>query len=1535
MSPPDYPRLPVSYTFDLSTATVATLATELPYSTSHNDLVETTFRAAVALAQAAHAGEDRYALALAGGQAVEGDLDREKGEVGLLLEEARQTRLESADEGMRFKVLYESGVDSESAESEQSTPLHLVAKPSSGGNSVTIILSYDTSLLPALEAQWLLTHISTAFTSLLGASPSDLVSSISLAPPSESHTLSAYSTNASFSASSAYPPSGQVLPDFFLHAASLYPNDPAIHFLPDPTSSSPKEGEVILSFAQTLYLARYLAARLRTSLNSSLSSNPPARSAWEKGNLVLPVCVTKSPLLPLSLLAISLTGCGYLALEPSFPEDRKKGICAELSEVGMLAPVAVVESVEGEKERWDGWTAEGKEGARVIPDVVDPEEALGELVQAAAAGATAEELEQRFPYDKMSSGWPLLREDGLAYVIYTSGTTGKPKGIMVEHRQVAAFLRNYHGVFGRAHGERVLQFPSYAFDVSVMNIWDTFAHGSTLCITTPSSLYSSLADSILALKCTLVDLTPTVAAVLFEHAEAVPEEGESEKDAWERTGFRLKQVNTGGEKVEKAVREKWRERGVRVVIDYGPTETTVGVISNQSLAPSPPAPLSLPIGRPTGNTRIAILSSISLTPVPLGCIGEICVLGPQITRGYVLPKLNEGVFVELPRKIDGVGKKGQRVYRTGDLGRWVVAEWEAEGEREGWIECLGRRDGQVKVNGLRIEVGEIEEHLSSRTNPSVLRGIVDKFETSSVSPSLIAYLQLSPSFDPSITSTAPSAPAFVLPRTNSPSFLSLVDSLKARLAEKVPSYMIPRYWVAVSRVPMQGMGKADRKALHALAAEWDWRGAAKAKRNGTAKEGAEEEEKAKTFTRDTVHTAARRAWGAALRLGEDEAAGIADQDEFMKLGGDSIRFMKLVASLRANGYPRLQFKDVVAASTLSDCAAALARSPPPTSSQHDEPFPTDVSSHQQRQPFDLVPSSCRPRLFSELAAFSPSLPESRFSDVYPTSPAQDALLAPSFDSPIGHYYAQAVYSVGASNKELPHDKLQWAVRQMVKKHEALRSVFVVSEEVGTVSVILQEDDPEVEERTCIERIEVGHERELHDAVTNWLERDRQRFAFRWGVLHLSFALFQSPGGSRKLGWGMHHAMSDGWTLELLTADLRSLAFDLDLPLRPPFSSVASWWSKNPDPPSETVDFWRKYLDGARPLAWPSQNPLKGEMLATTGASILHWRGELHALTAKHGITAAIASRVAIIVALGHHASSSDVTIGIVRSGRDIDVPAADEIIGPCVSVLPSRTRFSPSSGSAPTTSGSLLALAHAEASSDRLSRAHQRMTLSQISRTCALSSRSDLFSVLLTYQSLAEHDPSFASAAPWPVQQPPERIHMPTNYALSFEITPEKEDGEKLELACFFDPRVVEQDEVDGVLKSAAKVLDWIVTAPCTGLEEVQAKLGGGGVAGGEKVQERKEREVSANSEVNGVGDEEEILGLVERLTKAWAAVLRVQEDEIAEQDSFNSLGGDSIAAMRLAVWLKKVGLAIPTTTLAKLPTPRKQAEWLVKRSRQ
>lgn len=354
----------------------------------------------------------------------------------------------------------------------------------------------------------------------------------------------------------------------------------------------------------------------------------------------------------------------------------------------------------------------------------------------------------------------------------------------------------------------------------------------------------------------------------------------------------------------------------------------------------------------------------------------------------------------------------------------------------------------------------------------------------------------------------------------------------------------------------------------------------------------------------------------------------------------------------------------------------------------------------------------------------------------------------------------------------------------------------------------------------------------------------------------------------------------------MTADLRSLCHGLTLPQRPPFSSIVEWWLSEPHAPPATADFWRSYLSHATPLDWPSIEPLHGEQLSTSTTEILHWSGDLQGLSKRSGLTPAIASRVAISVALGHHASNQDVTLGIVRSGRDIEVEAADETIGPCVSVLPSRIRLD--------TSKSLLDLCRAETVEDRRARAHQHVTLAQIAKICDLPNRADLFNILVTYQSLAERDeetPEQARLA-WPIRQPPERIYMPTNYTLSLEVTPQHNDSEALELSCFYDHRVIDKEQVARLLGTIARVMDYITTAPCTTIGEL--KLGAG--------QAPLTRPSTQNGNANDTGmttskaSSQAIEELTQRLTPIWASVLRLDEQEFGLDDTFASLGGDSVS---------------------------------------
>lgn len=434
MSVPDYPRIPPSWRLD--TTRLRTTKARCDSKSPPNQLI----RAACALALATHAGEDVYALAVAEGQAVEGVIQRDDSIEQLLL---GVEKIEAAHSTPRIEILHGAR-----SQHEQTTPLRLII------NAEEITLSYDSALVSKLEAEWFIAHVTHISSQLATCDRSAKLSSLQLVPDAERDLLARYSTSPP--PPDAYPASCTTLHSFVLHAASEHPSSPALQF-----------DELVLSFSQLVHVARHLALHLLPHIN-------------EPGQVV-PICIDKSPQMIISMLAVLLAGGAYLNLEPSFPEGRKRGILEELGQEGMLADIAVVQRDGGEKGMWESWGV-------LSAGVVDPEAITRDLLR------DVSNVMARTPLPD-DVDWPQAKPEDPAYVIYTSGTTGKPKGICVEHRNVSAFLRcvntssgdsddltdslrshrNYRGVFGRAHGERVLQFPSYSFDVSVMNIWDTLA----------------------------------------------------------------------------------------------------------------------------------------------------------------------------------------------------------------------------------------------------------------------------------------------------------------------------------------------------------------------------------------------------------------------------------------------------------------------------------------------------------------------------------------------------------------------------------------------------------------------------------------------------------------------------------------------------------------------------------------------------------------------------------------------------------------------------------------------------------------------------------------------------------------------------------------------------------------------------------------------------------------------------------------------------------------------------------------------------
>lgn len=351
----------------------------------------------------------------------------------------------------------------------------------------------------------------------------------------------------------------------------------------------------------------------------------------------------------------------------------------------------------------------------------------------------------------------------LAYCIYTSGSTGQPKGVMIEHRNVAALVAWTAKVYSREDLQGVLAATSICFDLSVWELFVTLALGGKII----------LADNALQLpslpardQVKLINTVPSAIRTLCEAGQIPPS---------------VRVINLAGELLKQAVVDDLYENtGVQRIYDlYGPSEdTTYSTFTLRQAAGHDN------IGRPIDHSRAYLLDT-GLQPVPEGHAAELFMAGAGLARGYLnRPGLTAQRFVPDPL----ASAPGERMYRTADLGRYGS---------EGQLECLGRIDHQVKVRGFRIELGEIESQLRGFGGLRDLAVVARERGTGS---ELVAYLV------PQDASWLDSDPAHRV---------EVERQLRAFLRQALPEYMIPAHWVVLRALPLTPNGKLDRHRLPA------------------------------------------------------------------------------------------------------------------------------------------------------------------------------------------------------------------------------------------------------------------------------------------------------------------------------------------------------------------------------------------------------------------------------------------------------------------------------------------------------------------------------------------------------------------------------------------------------------------------------------------------------------------------------------------------------------------------------------------------
>ncbi|EXJ16201.1 hybrid non-ribosomal peptide synthetase/type I polyketide synthase [Imhoffiella purpurea] len=429
-----------------------------------------------------------------------------------------------------------------------------------------------------------------------------------------------------------------------------------------------------------------------------------------------------------AMLAVLRAGAAFVPIDPSAAPERTSRILDDAGAVSVI--------VKGDTG-----------GDRLPPDL--PRVEMTGLPEA--------------PVD--AADWPELRPSDAAYVIFTSGSSGRPKGVLVEHRNLLALVLGQGDLFPIAAGDRWSWFHSPAFDFSIWEIWGALLTGGRIVVIPEAARndFALLRDHLKQEEVTVLSLTPSAFKVLSDREMDEP-----------RADLAVRSIWFGGEALTPTLLRAWSERypGCRLINLFGITETSVHT-TFRLLGAEDLDRTDSPIGRPLPSYGVTIRDA-ELRPVPATVQGEILVCGSGVARGYLgRPDLTAERFVEDPYR------PGSRLYRSGDLGRYDLA---------GELTYLGRADSQVKIRGFRIELGEIETALTGF--PGIRKAVVGTRETAGDERELAAW---------TIADTPPDA-----------------DRLSAHLARVLPAYMIPSHLYLVDRIPLTSNGKADLRALAGL-----------------------------------------------------------------------------------------------------------------------------------------------------------------------------------------------------------------------------------------------------------------------------------------------------------------------------------------------------------------------------------------------------------------------------------------------------------------------------------------------------------------------------------------------------------------------------------------------------------------------------------------------------------------------------------------------------------------------------------------------
>ncbi|KAJ4389992.1 hypothetical protein N0V93_007465 [Gnomoniopsis smithogilvyi] len=828
--------------------------------------------------------------------------------------------------------------------------------------------------------------------------------------------------------------------------------------------------------------------------------------------------------------------------------------------------------------------------------------------------------------------------DDVLYVVFTSGSTGEPKGIITTHRNFASAALYQREILQITHTSRVFDFVSYSFDVSWSNHLQTFVCGGCLCIPSETERRNDIPSAFNRMKCDYVYFTPSVAMSL--EPSTMPG---------------IKVLAMGGEPILGREVARWTTAKTptsepRSIIGiYGPAECAQALCF---IRLGGPKTRDSHVGFSYGARTWLVEPGRPDRLAAIGTIGELVIEGPTVSKGYLANAgKNSKAYIQCPPWLTGTAET--RLYMTGDLLRY---------NSDGSLDFIGRKDGMVKLRGQRIELAEVEYHIrgclnSLKTDSDLCDGVAAEIikPQGSNAPLLVVFFSICKQYqtDESVENVKSR-------------LVRVVERVDEKMRERVPLYMIPGAYLQIDQIPMTTTNKTNRRALRAL-------GSAQ-----TLEKLAEMQPQAKEQRAPSTPMEKRlqALWSLVLDI---DAESISAESSFLRIGGESITAMRLVAAARRERLA-LTVADIFKKPRLADLALLIASRGERAEASADGR--AGNMEYSKQQPFSLLKTDDPQKFLRDIIVpiVSAANGDEEFDiasirNVVPATDFQALSATQALQDPPDRY----VHWIFDLPADIDLARLEQACLQLVRHFDILHTVFVQSGDrmwqVVLPGLIVEYDKIDAAD---------GDMAAVTDCVC---EEDLAR-PRKLGQSFVRFIAIKHNSGLSRLVFRISHAQFDGFSWGMVLETLSMIYKDNSL-VSPPLTNFGSYIAFAETKKAQSFQYWASRLQGLKYPEWSYASDLQTESSNTNAVNNRLAIKESVPIpnisqSQYDGVSAATVFHAACAIALSRQFGQKQVVFGRLVTGRAMLPATLQNVVGPTMTEVPMMVDFSANNGYQPT-----------------------------------------------------------------------------------------------------------------------------------------------------------------------------------------------------------------------------------------------------------